>query len=124
MSSGGSLVTRPDCKPAFPSLNLAISPAYSRLPVLGWAAIWDGNFTVGCPLRGSRGEKKEKGFWSTKKKKIREIVLTSGIFLKSHLRVQYIFDLLQVNVVIEVWERDCDECRMGLVKNQSFSSNS
>jgi hypothetical protein len=35
--------------------NPAISPAYSGLPVLKWAAMgW--HFAVGCPLRGSRGE--------------------------------------------------------------------
>ncbi len=32
----------PDCKPAVPGLNPAISPAYTGLPILGWAAIWDG----------------------------------------------------------------------------------
>ncbi len=43
-SSGGSLVTTPDCKPAVPGSNPVISPAYmySGLPILGWAAIWDG----------------------------------------------------------------------------------
>ncbi len=41
-SSGGSLVAAPDCKPAVPGSNPAISPAYSGLPILGWAAIWDG----------------------------------------------------------------------------------
>jgi hypothetical protein len=38
-SSGGSLVAPPDCKPAVPSSNPAISPAYNGLPILGWAAI-------------------------------------------------------------------------------------
>jgi hypothetical protein len=41
-SSGGSLVMTPDCKPAVPGSNPAISPAYSGLPTLGRAAIWDG----------------------------------------------------------------------------------
>jgi hypothetical protein len=41
-SSGGSFVATPDCKPAVPGLNPAISPAYSGLLILGWAAIWDG----------------------------------------------------------------------------------
>jgi hypothetical protein len=40
-SSGGSLVATPDCKPVVPGSNPAISPAYSGLPILGWAAIWD-----------------------------------------------------------------------------------
>ncbi len=41
-SSGGSLVATPDCKTAVLGSNPAISPAYSGLPVLRWAAIWDG----------------------------------------------------------------------------------
>ncbi len=41
-SSGGSLVATPDCKTAVLGSNLAISPAYSGLPVLRWAAICDG----------------------------------------------------------------------------------
>ncbi len=41
-SSGGSLVATPDCKPAVPGSNSGIFPAYSGLPILGWAAIWDG----------------------------------------------------------------------------------
>jgi hypothetical protein len=41
-SSGGSLVATPDCKPAVPGSIPAISPAYSGLPILGWAAIWNG----------------------------------------------------------------------------------
>ncbi len=41
-SIGGSLVATPDCKPAVPGSNPAISPAYSGLQILGWAAIWDG----------------------------------------------------------------------------------
>jgi hypothetical protein len=41
-SSGDSLEATPDCKPAVPGSNPAISPAYSGLPILGWAAIWDG----------------------------------------------------------------------------------
>jgi hypothetical protein len=55
-SSGGSLVVTPDCQPAVSGSNPAISPAYSGLPIFGWGAIWDGNSTVGCPLRGGRGE--------------------------------------------------------------------
>jgi hypothetical protein len=39
-SSVGSLVVTPDCKPAVLGSNLAISLAYSRLPVLRWAAFW------------------------------------------------------------------------------------
>ncbi len=54
-SSGGSLVATPDCKPAVPDSNLAIAPAYSGLPFLRWAAIWDG-ISLGFPLRGIRGE--------------------------------------------------------------------
>jgi hypothetical protein len=41
-SSGGSVVVTPDCKNAVLGSNPAISPAYSGLPVLRWAAIWDG----------------------------------------------------------------------------------
>ncbi len=41
-SSGGSLVATPDCEAAVLGSNPAISPAYSGLPVLRWAAIWDG----------------------------------------------------------------------------------
>jgi hypothetical protein len=41
-SSGSSLVATPDCKRALPGSNPAISPAYSGLSILGWAAIWDG----------------------------------------------------------------------------------
>jgi hypothetical protein len=40
-SNGGSLVVTPDYKPAVLGSNPAISPAYSGLPILGWAAIWD-----------------------------------------------------------------------------------
>jgi hypothetical protein len=62
-SSDGPLVPIPDCKPAVLGLNPpAISPAYSGLPVLRWAAIWDG-----CPLRGGRGEHKQVGFSPAKK---------------------------------------------------------
>ncbi len=39
-SSGGSLVATPDCEIAVLGSNPAISPAYSGLPVLRWAAIW------------------------------------------------------------------------------------
>ncbi len=39
---GRSLVATPDCKLAVPGSNLAISPTYSGLPILGLAAIWDG----------------------------------------------------------------------------------
>ncbi len=42
MSSGGSFIATLDCKPAVPGSNLAISPAYSRLLVVRWAAICDG----------------------------------------------------------------------------------
>jgi hypothetical protein len=41
-SSGGSLVATPDCEAAVLGSNPAISPAYSGLPVLRWAAISDG----------------------------------------------------------------------------------
>ncbi len=41
-SSGGSLVVTPDCKTAVLGSKPAISPVYSGLPVLRWAAIWDG----------------------------------------------------------------------------------
>ncbi len=37
-----SKVVTPDCKPAVPGSNPAISPAYSGPPILGWPAIWDG----------------------------------------------------------------------------------
>ncbi len=39
---GGSFVVTPDCETVVLALNPAISPAYSGLPVLRWAAIWDG----------------------------------------------------------------------------------
>jgi hypothetical protein len=55
-SSDGSLVVTPDCDTAVLGSNPAISQAYSGLPVLRWAVIWDGTFAVGCPLSGSRGE--------------------------------------------------------------------
>ncbi len=38
----GAAVAIPDCETAVLGLNLAISPAYSGLSVLRWAAIWDG----------------------------------------------------------------------------------
>ncbi len=41
-SSGGSLVATRDCETEVPGSNPAISPAYSGLLVLRWAAIWDG----------------------------------------------------------------------------------
>jgi hypothetical protein len=41
-SSGGSLVATPDCETAVLGSNPAISSAYSGLPVLRSAAIWDG----------------------------------------------------------------------------------
>jgi hypothetical protein len=41
-SSGVSLVVTPDCETAVLDSNPAISLAYSGLPVLRWAAIWDG----------------------------------------------------------------------------------
>jgi hypothetical protein len=41
-SSGGSLVVTPDCDITVLSSNPAISITYSGLPVLRWAAIWDG----------------------------------------------------------------------------------
>jgi hypothetical protein len=40
-SSGGSFVVTPDCETAVLGSNPAISPVYSGLPVLRWAAIWD-----------------------------------------------------------------------------------
>ncbi len=41
-SRGGSLVATPDCETAILGSNPAISPAYSGLSVLIWAAIRDG----------------------------------------------------------------------------------
>ncbi len=43
-SGGSSLVVTPDCKTAVLGFEstVAISPAYSGLPALRWAAIWDG----------------------------------------------------------------------------------
>jgi hypothetical protein len=41
-SSGESLVATPDYETALPGSNLAISLAYSGLPVFMWATIWDG----------------------------------------------------------------------------------
>ncbi len=59
-SCGGSLVVTTDCKLAVPDSNLAISPAYNALPVLRQVAVWDGNFTVGYPLRGGAEESSNK----------------------------------------------------------------
>ncbi len=58
----GSNIRLSNCSPG---LNPAISPDYSGLPVLSRAAIWDGT-SLGCPLRGSRGEYKNRDFCSTK----------------------------------------------------------
>jgi hypothetical protein len=63
------LVATPDCKRTVLGLKPADSPAYSGLPVLRWAAIWDGNFNVGCPLRDDRGEYKQKGLLVHQKQK-------------------------------------------------------
>jgi hypothetical protein len=68
------LVATPDCKPTVLGSNPADSPAYSGPPVLRWAAIWDGNFTVGCPLRAAEENinKTKKGLLvhqKTKRKK-------------------------------------------------------
>jgi hypothetical protein len=41
-SYGGSLVLSPDYETAVLGLNPSIFLAYSGLPVLRWAAIWDG----------------------------------------------------------------------------------
>jgi hypothetical protein len=41
-SSGCSLAATPDCETAVLGLNPAVSPAYSGLPILRRAAIWDG----------------------------------------------------------------------------------
>jgi hypothetical protein len=62
----------PDCKPTALGSNPADSPAYSGQSVLRWAAIWDGNFTVGCPLRGGRGKYKTKKRTSSPPKTIKE----------------------------------------------------
>jgi hypothetical protein len=65
-SSGGSLVATPDCKTAVPGLNPAISPAFSGLPVLRWAAIWDGTSLYDV-LRGAAEENvNNRDFCSTK----------------------------------------------------------
>jgi hypothetical protein len=56
---GGSLVATPDFKPAVPGSNPAISPAYHGLPILGWAAIWDGT-PLQAVLWGAAEENKYK----------------------------------------------------------------
>ncbi len=53
--SGGSMVATLDCKLAVPGSNPTISQAYSGLPVLIWAVIWEG-----CPQR-RRNTKKASG---------------------------------------------------------------
>jgi hypothetical protein len=56
----------PGCILTVPGSNLAVSPAYSELPVT-WAAIWDGT-SLEAVLQGVTEENKyKKGFWSTKK---------------------------------------------------------
>ncbi len=54
-SSGGSLAATPECKPAVPGLNLAISLAYSGLPILGWVpsgmVLHTRLFSEGCQRR-------------------------------------------------------------------------
>ncbi len=67
--SGGSLVATPDCKPTVLGSNPEDSPAYSWPPVLRWAAIWDGNFTVGCPLRAAEENINKKGLLVHQKQK-------------------------------------------------------
>ncbi len=77
-NSGGSLIATPERKPAVPGLNPEISPAYSGLPVLRRVDFLDGNFTVDCLLRGSRGVYKKVLLVHqkhTKKKKLIIIIL-------------------------------------------------
>ncbi len=63
------MVATPDCKPTVLGSNPADSPAYSEPPVLIWAAIWDGNFTVGCPLRAAEKNINKKGLLVHQKQK-------------------------------------------------------
>jgi hypothetical protein len=61
-SSGGLLVETPDSKPVVLGSNLTISPAYSGLPVPGWAAVFDGTSLLAL-LQGAAEEiKHQKGF--------------------------------------------------------------
>jgi hypothetical protein len=89
-SSGGSLVATPTCKTAVPGLKLAISLAYRGLPVLQWT--W--YFTLGCPLRGDRGEEKQSGLLlqqkqlKTKQKSVQKINLSVGGFFKMLISVK------------------------------------
>ncbi len=53
-SSGGSLEATPDCETVVLGSNPAISPTYSGLPVLGWAAIWDGTYRLSSEGRQRR----------------------------------------------------------------------
>jgi hypothetical protein len=80
--SGGSLVATPDCKPTVLGSNPADSPAYSGLPVLSWAAIWDGSFTVGCPLSAAK-ENINKKRMSSPSKTIKE----KKVFIFFHSKV-------------------------------------
>jgi hypothetical protein len=57
-SCGSSLVAIPDCKPAVPGLNPAISPVSVDCQSLDGMLTY---FTAGCPLRGGGGELKHKG---------------------------------------------------------------
>ncbi len=67
-----------------PGSNSAISPAYSGLPILGWAAIWDGT-----PRRlSSEGRQRiintKRGLWSSKNNKEKKLFqsMTAGVEVK------------------------------------------
>jgi hypothetical protein len=66
-SSGGSLVATPECETAVLGSNPAISPAYSGLPFLKWAAIWDGASLSAVHLGAAEENIDSRDFCSTKK---------------------------------------------------------
>jgi hypothetical protein len=67
-SSGGSLVVTPDCEAAVLGSNPAISPAYRGLPVLRWAAIWDGTLLKAVLWGAAEENIYNRDLCSTKKK--------------------------------------------------------
>ncbi len=65
-NSGGSLEATPDCETAVLGSNPAISSAYSELPVLRWAAIWDGTLLKAVLSKVAEENMFKKNFCSTK----------------------------------------------------------
>ncbi len=65
-SSGGALVAAPDCETAVLGFNPAISPAYIGLPVLRWAAIWDGTSLLAVLWEAADENINNRDFCATK----------------------------------------------------------